>query len=243
MRTDFFLSKKGFCPVVTKALIAFFLPLLPVLYACSDEQTYAEQKEDERKAINAFLDRDVLIYKSEQDTLHVGRIQVISEQQFLEQDSTTDLSRNEYVLFGSTGVYMQIVRKGVGPKLESGESMSVLARYIEYNIMGDSIMTRNDVFYYATTPDVLDISNSYGTFTASFNTDINGGGVMVRAYSSAEVPAGWLIPFTYIHVGRQLAEDDAIAKVRLIVPHSKGTYKARQAVYPTFYEITFQQTR
>ena len=218
------------------------LALLPCA-SCSDDQTYAEQKEDERKAINAFIGRVTEICSREGDTIvHVDPITVISEQQFLNQDSTTNLSLNEYVLFNNSGVYMQIVRKGVGGKLESGQRKKVLARYVEFNIMSDSILTRNDALYYSTTPDIIDISNSYGTFTASFNTD-NGGGSMYRTYRSAEVPAGWLVPFSYVHLGRQVNEDDAIAKVRLIVPHSKGTSQARQAVYPTFYEITFQETR
>lgn len=223
----------------TPLLLLAFLPFI----SCSSDQTYAEQKEDERNAINAFIGRDTYICSPEGDTIvHVGRINVISEQQFLNQDSTTDLSRNEYVLFGNSGVYMQIVRKGVGGKLESGQRKKVLTRYVEFNIMGDSILTRNEALYYSTTPDIIDISNSYGTFTASFSTD-GGGGSMYRTYLSAEVPAGWLVPFTYIHLGRQVNEDDAIAKVRLIVPHSKGTAQARQAVFPCFYELSFQQSR
>ena len=173
--------------------------------------------------------------------LHVGSIQVITEDQFLRQDTITDEQKNEYVLFGNTGVYMQIVRRGVGPKLESGKSKQVVARYLEFNILADSILTTNRIPYYGTTPELIDITNTSGTFTASFNTS-NGGGVMYRAYSSTEVPAGWLVPFTYIHLGRRLNEGDEIAKVRLIVPHTKGTARARQYVYPCFYEIEFQYT-
>lgn len=226
---------------VATTLIVFFF--MAALSACSDDETYAEQKEKERKAINSFLSRDVSIINSEGDTVvHVGRINVISEEQFLRQDTVTDLERNEYVLFGNTGVYMQLVRKGVGPKLESGESAQVLARYTEFNIMADSIISTNRVPYFATSPDIIDISNSYGTFTASFNTSILGGGAMYRFYSSQEVPAGWLVPFTYIHIGSQTTEDGLISKVRLIVPHTKGTSRARQNVYPCFYEITFQKS-
>ena len=211
--------------------------------SCSKNETYAQQKEKERKAINSFLGRDVAILDNEGDTLiHVGRINTISEKQFYAQDSTTDISKNEYVLFGNTGVYMQIVRKGAGSKLASGESKRIIARYVEFNILRDSIQTRNDVFYYHTSPDIIEIANSYGTFTASFSTD-NGGGAMYRIYGRTEVPSGWLVPFTYINIGRQIEADDQIAKVRLIVPHSAGTYEARQSVYPCFYELTFQQMR
>ena len=213
-----------------------------IFCGCSKDESYAEKKEKERDAIKSFVSRDVSIMFEGDTVLHVGTINVIDEKQFIEQDSTTDVARNEYVLFNNTGVYMQIVRKGVGGKLESGESKRVIARYLEYNIMGDSIQTRNNILYYSTTPDIIDITNNYGTFTASFNTD-NGGGAMYRSYNSTTVPPGWLVPFSYIHIGRQVNEDDKIAKVRLILPHSQGQKSASEYVYPCFYEITFQQMR
>ena len=210
--------------------------------SCSKTETYAEQKEKERNAINSFLSSDVQIVNRNGDTLiHVGHINVITEEQFLAQDSTTDFSKNEYVLFGGTGVYMQIVRKGTGPKLESGQSKRIITRYTEFNILSDSLQTSNDVLYYSTTPDIMDVTNSYGTFTASFNLD-NGGGAMYRTYGSTEVPSGWLVPLTYIRIGRQTSAE-GIAKVRLIVPHTQGQSYARQNVYPCFYEITYQETR
>lgn len=228
------------CGIVRMASILFLVTT--ALLSCNDGETYAEQKEKERKAINSFLSRDVAIVNRDGDTLvNVGRINVISEEQFLSQDSVTDLSRNEYVLFGGTGVYMQIVRRGVGPKLESGQNKRIIARYLEFNILTDSVLTSNDVLYYSTTPDIMDVTNSYGTFTASFNTE-NGGGAMYRTYGSTEVPSGWLVPFTYIHIGRQTSAE-GIAKVRLIVPHSQGQSTARSSVYPCFYEITYQETR
>ena len=57
--------------------------------------------------------------------------------------------------------------------------------------------------------------------------------------SSTSVPAGWLVPLNYINVGRPENENDEIAKVRLIVPHSQGTVDASSSVYPCFYEITY----
>jgi len=226
-----------------KTNIAFVLTLMAVvLSSCSDDETYAEKKEKERDAIASFINRDVAIMYEGDTTLHVGKINVINEEQFIAQDSTTNLERNEYVLFGNNGVYMQIVRKGVGEKLLSGQSKRVIARYLEYNILADSIQTRNDILYYSTTPDIIDITNNYGTFTASFNTD-NGGGAMYRTYNTTSVPSGWLVPFTYIHIGRQIYENDEISKVRLIIPHSQGHSLANQYVYPCFYEITFQQMR
>lgn len=226
-------------------LLVLTLVLLSTTFsACSKGETYAEQKEKERKAINKFLNRDVAIVTNEGDTvIHVGHINVISESQFYRQDSLTDVSRNEYVLFAGTGVYMQIVRPGVGEKLQNGQTKRVISRYLEYNILTDTIQSRSDILYYSTTPDIIDITNNYGTFTASFNIE-NGGGAMYRIYgSSTVVPSGWLIPFTYIRLGRQINEGDKIAKVRLIVPHSQGQANAKSGVYPCFYEITFQETR
>lgn len=226
-------------------LLVLALVLLSTTFAaCSKGETYAEQKEKERKAINKFLNRDVAIVTNEGDTvIHVGHINVISESQFYRQDSLTDVSKNEYVLFAGTGVYMQIVRPGVGEKLQNGQTKRVISRYLEYNILTDTIQSRSDILYYSTTPDIIDITNNYGTFTASFNIE-NGGGAMYRIYgSSTVVPSGWLIPFTYIRLGRQINEGDKIAKVRLIVPHSQGQANAKSGVYPCFYEITFQETR
>lgn len=227
------------------SLIILALALLATTFtACSKGETYADQKEKERKAINKFLNRDVAIVSNEGDTIiHVGHINVISESQFFRQDSLTDVSKNEYVLFAGTGVYMQIVRQGVGEKLQSGQTKRVISRYLEYNILTDTIQSRSDILYYSTTPDIIDITNNYGTFTASFNTE-NGGGAMYRIYgNSTVVPSGWLIPFTYIRIGRQMTANDQIAKVRLIVPHSQGQANAKSGVYPCFYEITFQEMR
>ena len=145
------------------------------------------------------------------------------------------------MVFGNSGVYMQIRREGVGNRLEPGQSKQVIARYTEFNILRDSLQSSNETLYYNTTPDIIDISNTYGTFTASFNID-DGGGAMYRTYGSTSVPAGWLIPFTYIRLGRQVS-DEQIAKVRLIIPHSQGQSDASSNVYPCFYEISFQEMR
>jgi len=57
--------------------------------SCSDGETYAEKKEKEAKQIGMFLD----------DNDFVGKINPISEEQFYAQDSTTDVSKNEFVRF------------------------------------------------------------------------------------------------------------------------------------------------
>ena len=88
-----------------KKISVLFLLLIGVmmLAACNDGETYADQKKRETAAINAFIQKN--------------KIKVISESQFYAQDSTTDVSQNEYVLFPTTGVYMQIIDKGCGKLL------------------------------------------------------------------------------------------------------------------------------
>lgn len=215
------------------------------LTACSDSETYADQKNKERKAISAFLARNPLVLlNAEGDTLlNTAQIKVISQTAFEAQDSTTNVEENEYVLFGNTGVYMQIVRKGAGEKLKSGETTRLICRYWEYNILGDSLQTSNMVRYWSTNPEILDVSNNSGTISASFNTSVNGGGAMYAAYQSTTTPNGWVLPLSYVNIGRQVAEDEGIAKVRLILPHAQGTSNATSNVYPCFYEITYQRMR
>lgn len=216
---------------------------LATLAACSSDETYAEQKERERDAINSFIGRDVKIYDADGNVvIDVGRINPISESTFNEQGCKTYTESNQYVVFGSTGVYMQIVREGVGKRLEHGESKSVLVRYTEFNIMRDSIQSTNEITVNDNPyVDVMDIANTYGTFTASFNTT-DYRSKMYNTYGNASVPSGWLIPFSYIRIGRQSGEEQ-IAKVRLIVPHTQGQSDASNNVYPCFYELKIQEIR
>lgn len=68
--------------------------------SCNNGKTYAEMKEEEREAIKRFIEKE--------------NIKVISFEQFQEQDSTTNVKDNEFVLFSDNGVYMQIVEKETG---------------------------------------------------------------------------------------------------------------------------------
>ena len=219
--------------------VVFFSLIGLTLQSCDDDTTYADQKERERSSINSFISKGTCITDEEvgDTVLYIAPIKTLTEWEFLQNDSTTDVSKNEYVLFSNSGVYMQIVRKGAGKKLEHSESTNIYCRYTEVNIMGDSIQTRNTTPYYIAIPDVMTCYNSYGTFTASFVS-----GVMNNTYSAA-VPSGWLIPLTYINIGRQTDDKEEIAKVRLIVPHSQGQQDATSNVYPCFYEITYQKGR
>ena len=193
--------------------------------SCDDTETYAEQRDRENSAISQFL-RD-------------SSITVINETQFREQNYTTNLDDNEFVLMQNTGVYMQIVRKGDGSPRESGEPTTVLCRVTERNLRTDSIQLTNEVLAFASIPEKMNVTNTNGTFSASFDTSSS---LMYTFYGSASVPSGWLVPLSYINLSRHTA-DDAIAKVRLIVPSTQGHQYASSGVYPCYYSITYEKGR
>ena len=206
----------------TLNLIIMALLAVVTLFSCSDSVTYADMKKKERNAINRYIANQ--------------KIHKISEAKFEEQGFKTDTTKNEYVLFESTGVYMQIVRKGEGEKLENGKTATVLYRFKEYNILeGDSALQLTNITQYNWQVDKMTVKNTSGTFTASF---ISGESLMYNRYSSLAVPSGWLVPLTYINLGR-IPKGEEIAKVRLIVPHTQGQSDASQNVYPCLYEITY----
>lgn len=213
-----------------------------LLSSCEDEDSYGERKKKERRTISSFIKRGTLQMASDSpgDTLlYVAPIKVISESQFEKQDSTTDVSKNEYVYFRNTGVYMQIIREGTGERLKNGETATILCRYTELNIRGDSIQTTNRMLATAAIPDVMTVSCTLGTFTASFVS-----GIMLTTYGvngAGYVPSGWLVPLSYVKIGRQDSPDARIAHVRLIVPDSQGQRNASEDVYACFYDITYQR--
>ena len=131
---------------------------------------------------------------------------------------------------------MQIVRKGCGEKVKPGETVNVLCRFDERNLLVDSLGLSNNNISYASLPDKFAVTNTLGTFTASFLS-----GVMMSAYGTTSVPAGWLIPLSYINVGRVTKEGEEIARVNIIVPHSQGTSYALSKVIPYYYEITYER--
>lgn len=224
-----------------RTTILALLTALVGFSACSDDDTYADRVKRERSQISSFLTTGVTVKSTDADStvlLNVpSNIKVISEDEFYANDSTTDVSKNEYVLFSGSGVYMQIVRKGTGSKLEEGETATILCRYTEYNIAADSIQSSNDALYFATYPEVMSCTCSGGLYSASFVS-----GVMKTSYG-ASVPSGWLIPMPFINIGRQNSATEGIAKVNLIVPHTEGQSDASYNTYPCFYEITYQRGR
>ena len=219
--------------------IAIYMALLlaGICYtSCEDYETYGDKKEKEQDAISRYIS--------------TNGIQVISESQFAAQGETTDTAKNQYVHLSRSGVYMQIVRKGCGSQLEENKRVNILCRFLEYNILTDSLLVRNDIrgsYYLASAGQTLEVSQYVDkmsvvrtgtTFTASFVD-----GIMMLAHSSSSVPAGWLVPLNYVNVGFPQKETDEIAKVRLIVPHSQGTADASSTVYPCFYQITYVRER
>lgn len=203
-----------------KKLVYALLLVLPAMtfLSCSKNVSYAEMKERERKYIKHWIDS--------------AGIKVISEHQFWAQDSMTDCSKNEYVLFSESGVYMQIEKKGEGVRLKDGETRNVLCRFLEREVRTGDTLTTN--YYSAAIVDIMMVSNNSGTYSAYFTK-----GYMKENYSPA-VPGGWLAPMAYIRLSRDL---DSIAKVKLIVPHTQGTGDATTSITPCFYEVSYQLGR
>ncbi|MDO5482338.1 MAG: DUF4827 domain-containing protein [Bacteroidaceae bacterium] len=197
--------------------------------SCNEDETYAEQKDKEKKAIGQFLE----------DNDFVGKITPITEEQFYAQDSMTDLSKNEFVRFNDDGIYMQIVRKGNGPSMvelakerkDSTVTRPLICKFLEYDIEGADT-TYSNIYLSSINDKMLCTYSHYGrSYTASFTE-----GIMQSAYGST-VPKGWLKPLDYIRLTKVAGEE---AKVRLIVPHSSGTSNASGYVLPFYYEITYQ---
>ena len=206
------------------------------LTSCNDYETYADLKEKEQDAISNFISRE--------------GIQVIDESTFKNQGETTDTTRNQFVHMSRTGVYMQIVRKGCGSPLEDKKSVSILCRFMEKNLLTDSILIRNDQkssFYLRNVGKFVDASQyvdkMYVTRNGTTITAMFESGMMQTYHSSTSVPGGWLVPLNYINVGRPEKEGDQIAKVRLIVPHSQGTADASSTVFPCYYEISYERVK
>ncbi len=211
---------------ILKFALAALAGLL-LITSCSDTETYADKKKKERSAISRYIKNQ--------------NINVISEEKFFSQDSMTDVSKNEYVLFESSGVYMQIIRKGCGEKLKIGETATALCRFNEYNLLeSDSTLQLTNIYQYKWLVDKLNVNNNSGTINGSF---ISGSSLMYTRYGQAAVPSGWLTPLSYVNLGRPEKDGDQVAKVKIIVPHSEGQSDASSNVYPCLYELTYERGR
>lgn len=197
-----------------KKLLLLFFILLAVGFsfqACDDTKTYAEMLEEEDDAIADFINKE--------------GIKVISQTEFFDNDSVTDVEKNEFVQL-SSGVYMQIVDKGSDNPADTVKNNDlVLVRFMEYSLL-DKDTTLNNL----TLPYLVDEFK----YTAS-SSSIAGifiQGLMYMAYGYTAVPAGWLVPLPYVRDK---------AHVRLIVPSKMGHQSAMQYVYPYYYDITKYQ--
>lgn len=217
--------KKLICLVIFSVVASFFLT------SCHDYETYADKKNKENTAIAAFI-------AGQNDTSNGLKVKVISEEQFATQGYTTNVESNEYVLFESNGIYLQIIRKGCGKPLANGETSDILCRFTEHNLLGDSIQLTNNSLYLGSIPEKMTVRNTTGTFSGSFDTSSS---IMYRLYGSQSVPAGWLFPLTYINLGRPADDNDEIAKIKVVVPSAQGQSYASQNVYPCLYEITYEK--
>ena len=92
-----------------KTLKFLTLTLLAIvaLASCSDSETYADMKKKERSAINRYIANQ--------------KIKVISEDVFNAQNQTTNVDKNEWVLFDGAGGYVQIVRDGRSEERREGK--------------------------------------------------------------------------------------------------------------------------
>ena len=201
------------------SFLVFFVAFTFV--ACDDYETYGEKKEKERDAIAAYISSN--------------NIKVIDESTFTAQGETTSVENNEYVYLEKSGVYMQIVRRGTGEKLEENKQVNIICRFVEYNINEGYAQLAN--MYTSYYPDKFTVLRTGSTLTASFTQ-----GMMQSSYGNS-VPEGWLVPLLYINIGRQTSADEEISRVYLIVPHSKGQAYAQQSVYACHYTITYQRER
>ena len=225
------------------AMIAFAAVLS--FAACNDSETYKDKRDRELDSISSFLRKE--------------NIKVISEDEFTrrwnDNQRLTDTAKNnnEWVLFNSNGIYMQVIDQGCGDYIKKGETADVLVRFDEYNLsyaaeMSNKCLTlSNNVPAYSYYVDKMSVTNTSGTFTGSFVNPI--ASLMALTYNSSytgissTVPSGWLIPFSWVKIGRPKTDDDRIAHVRLLVPHSYGTTSASGSVQACVYDMTLQKGR
>ncbi len=210
--------------------------------ACSDTETYKDQRDRELDSISSFLKNE--------------NVKVISENEFKSRfekgETLTDTTKNEYVLFESNGIYMQVLDQGCGDYIQKGETANVLVRFYEYNlatranISDESLSLTNNTRVYSYMLDKMSVTNTSGTFTGTFDTSSS---LMASTYNSTSygisgtVPSGWLIPFSWVKIGRPTNDDEHVAHVRLLVPHSYGTTSASGSVYACLYDLRLQRGR
>lgn len=204
--------------------LLFLASVAALVTGCQKTVTYAEQKAHERETINEFIENQ--------------KIDVITLDEFLKDTITNnfetgpDTTRNEFVLFPETGVYMQIVRRGEGKVLQDGDRRVYNCRFMEHDIANDEVINLN---LYENYPDVMTCTRTGDTYSATFVQ-----GKMFSAYGTS-VPSGWLVPMPYIRPS--FYNGDQSSKVRLIVPHDHGNRNAMQSVFACYYEIVIMSQK
>lgn len=234
------MKKLLFAMIAVAALMSFA--------ACDNNETYADQRNRELDSISAFLRNENIKVITEAEFKRRFNLRKEGEDIML---TDTAADNNEYVLFQSNGIYMQVINDGCGNYIEKKQTRSVITRFTEYNlslrakICDDAVSLTNDVPLYAPYTDQISVNNTSGTFSGSFE-DVTKS-LMAKTYNtnsygsvSATVPSGWLTPFSWIKVGRLVHEDDELAHVRVLVPHTYGTTAASASVYACLYDLRFQ---
>ena len=195
-----------------------FLLLFALTFAsCDKSVTYSEMKEKEREAVSDYINE--------------MKINVIPYETFVENDYTTNVDNNEFVLVDD--VYMQIINNPIKTdstaySIKDGDNIDLLVEFYEYNIQEGDTISGN---LYAADDDEMRVTNNSGSYTATFTY-----GVMKEYYGSS-VPTGWLVPLRFLTFTRRQGN---LAKVKIIVPHTKGTSTAATYVYPCLYQIRLQ---
>jgi hypothetical protein len=168
-----------------KKIISLLLLLLTcgmAFQACNDTKTYAEMLEDEKYAINKFIEKN--------------KIKVITAGEFEKQGNTTDPEKNEYVQF-SNGVYMQIVDPG---KVEADSIKTrdvITVRFVEYDLLTEDTTYAN--YTYPQMLDVFDYTIVGTTVYGQFRQ-----GLLSQAYDTTQVPEGWLVPLRFVKDGARV---------------------------------------
>lgn len=185
------------------------LVLLGTFASCDKHKTYAEKLSDEKKAIDRYI--------------RAKGINVISFDEFLKNDTVTDLSKNEYVQL-QTGLYLQIVNRGSELKTDTFKHRDeITVRFEEYDIKNKWFTAASN-----TTQGNFVDSFVYTNNGTSAKGEFVGRGNLWQIYGSKVVPIGWIIPLRFIRQN---------AHVKLIVSSKLGHNIAMQEVAPYAYDL------
>ncbi len=186
------------------------------MQSCDNNKTYAEQLKEERHIIKQFIREQ--------------QIEKIDMAQFKAQDSVT--YDNQYVEFSGEGVYMHVVHEASGENARYAKTNDlVLVRFVQIDLLNrDTISSFENVGY---NPDEFRYTRTSSSILGQFVGD----GLMQTVYGQS-VPAGWLMPLSYLKLSSNSGSDRT--KIKLIVSAKNGNAEALKKVYPCYYELTYQ---